>query len=59
MAIKSSNFGRTELSGKDAVRFVQHMNQDKPSEWLLANLQNGRKILEDVNARRQALKNAE
>lgn len=35
MAIKSSTFGRTELSGKDAVRFIQHMNEDKPSEWLM------------------------
>lgn len=58
MAIKSSTFGKTELSGKDAARFIQHMNEDKPSEWLLANLENGRKILESVNHRRQVLKNA-
>jgi hypothetical protein len=58
MAIKSSTFGRTELSGKDAARFIQHMNEDKPNEWLMSNLQNGRKILEGVNARRQVLNNA-
>ena len=29
MAIKSSAFGRTELSGKDAARFIQHMEEDK------------------------------
>jgi hypothetical protein len=58
MAIKSSTFGKTELSGKDAARFIQHMNEDKPSEWLLSNLENGRKILESVNHRRQVLKNA-
>ena len=29
MAIKSSTFGRAELSGKDAARFVQHMNEDQ------------------------------
>jgi hypothetical protein len=46
----------TILSGKDAARFIQHMNEDKPSEWLMSNLQNGRKILENVNARRQVLK---
>jgi hypothetical protein len=28
MAIKSSTFGRVELGGKDAARFVQHMNED-------------------------------
>lgn len=58
MAIKSSTFGKTELSGKNAARFIQHMNEDKPSEWLLANLENGRKILKSVNHRRQVLKNA-
>jgi hypothetical protein len=58
MAIKSSTFGKTELSGKDAARFIQHMNEDKPNEWLLANLESGRKILESVNNRRQVLKNA-
>lgn len=58
MAIKSSTFGKTELSGKDAARFIQHMTEDKPSEWLLANLESGRKILENVNNRRQVLKNA-
>lgn len=58
MAIKSSTFGKTELSGKDAARFIQHMNEDKPNEWLLANLESGRKILASVNNRRQVLKNA-
>jgi hypothetical protein len=59
MGIKSSTFGRTELSGKDAVRFLQHMEEDKPSEWLLSNLKNGQKILADVNARRKELKHAQ
>jgi hypothetical protein len=58
MAIKSSAFGRTELSGKDAARFIKHMEEDKPSEWLVANLQKGRELLESVNERRQELKNA-
>ena len=39
MAIKSSAFGRTELSGKDAARFIKHMEEDKLSEQLVANLQ--------------------
>jgi hypothetical protein len=59
MGIKSSTFGRTELSGKDAVRFLQHMEEDKPNEWLLSNLKNGQKILDDVNKRRNELKNAQ
>jgi hypothetical protein len=56
MGIKSSTFGRTELSGKDAVRFLQHMEEDKPNEWLLSNLKNAQRILADVNARRNKLK---
>lgn len=58
MAIRSSTFGRTELSGKDAVRFLKHMEEDKPNEWLMSNLQNGRRILESVNERRKVLNNA-
>ncbi len=27
MAIKSSTFDRVELSGKDAARFIQHMDK--------------------------------
>ena len=38
MAIKSSTFGRVELSGKDAARFVQHMNEDKANPLALAAL---------------------
>jgi len=32
IAIKSSAFGRTELSGKDAARFRKHMEKDKPNQ---------------------------
>ncbi len=55
MAIKSSTFGRLELSGKDAARFTQHMNEDKPNEKVKLALERGRKLLEMVNARRQVL----
>jgi hypothetical protein len=44
MAIKSSTFGRVELSGKDAARFVQHMNEDKVNHLALAALARGREI---------------
>ena len=56
MAIKSSAFGRTELSGEDAARFIKHMEEDKPSEWLIANLQEGRELLESVSERKQESK---
>lgn len=45
MAIKSSTFGRVELSGKDAARFVQHMNEDKANPLALAR---GREIREKI-----------
>jgi hypothetical protein len=57
MAIKSTTFGRTELSGQDAVRFIQHMNEDKPNEKLKLALERGKKILESMaraNANNQA-----
>lgn len=57
MAIKSSPFGRVELSGEDAARFIRHMNEDKPNEKIKLALEKGRKILERVNARRQVLNN--
>lgn len=48
MAIKSSTFGRVELSGKDAARFVQHMNEDKANPLVLAALARGREISEKL-----------
>lgn len=48
MAIKSSTFGRVELSGKDAARFVQHMNEDKANPLALAALARGREISEKI-----------
>ena len=48
MAIKSSAFGRTELSGKDAARFIQHMEEDKPSEWHSASYSEQSKMCESI-----------
>jgi hypothetical protein len=48
MAIKSSTFGRVELSGKDAARFVRHMSEDKTSPLALAALARGREISERI-----------
>jgi len=44
MAIKSSTFGRTELSGKDAARFIVHMHEDKVNPKAKRNLEEGRKL---------------
>jgi hypothetical protein len=49
MAIKSSTFGRVELSGKDAARFVQQMNEDKANPLALAALARGDEISEKIN----------
>jgi len=46
MAIKTSIFGRVELSGKDAARFVQQVNEAKPNLLALAALARGRDISE-------------
>ena len=57
MAIKSSTFGRVELSGKDAARFIRHMNEDKPNERVKLALERGREVLAMVNARRNMIEN--
>ena len=44
MAIKTSTFGRVELSGKEAERFVQHMDEDKPNPLAMAALERGREV---------------
>lgn len=51
MAIKTSTFGRVELSGNEAVRFVKHMDEDKPNPSVEAALTQGRAILKKMQAR--------
>jgi len=48
MAIKTSTFGRVELSGKEAVCFIQHMNNDKANPLAMAALARGREISEKI-----------
>lgn len=48
MAIKTTTFGRIELSGNDAARFIQHMNEDKPNEYALAAIERAKKISKKV-----------
>jgi hypothetical protein len=43
MAIQSNSFGSVRLSGKDAARFIVHMNEDKPNPR--AALKRGRQAL--------------
>lgn len=48
MAIKTSTFGRVELSGKEAARFVRHMHEDKPNPTAQAALVRGRAVLRQI-----------
>ncbi len=48
MTIKTSVFGRVELSGKDAVRFVQQINEDKANPLAVASWARGREIAEKI-----------
>lgn len=48
MAIKSSTFGRVELSGKDAARFIKHLNEDKANPKVKKALTNGRAVLASI-----------
>lgn len=48
MSIKTSTFGRVELSGKEAARFVQHMHEDKPNPAAQATLARGRGLLRQI-----------
>ena len=48
MAIKSETFSRVELTDGDAVRFVQHMREDKPNAKAKASYARGRVLLGQV-----------
>ncbi len=48
MAIKSSTFGRVELNGSDADKFLQIMNGRKSNPKASAALKRGREILKRV-----------
>lgn len=45
MAIKTSTFGRVELSGNDAKRFVQQVKDSNPNPLAKAALVRGREAL--------------
>ena len=48
MAIKSSTFGRVELDGNDADKFLQIMNDRKSNPCASAALKRGREILKRI-----------
>jgi len=50
MAIKSSTFGRIELSGKEAARFLVHMNEDKANPKAKENLEEGKALRAKMRA---------
>lgn len=49
MAIKTSTFGRVELSGKDAANFIQQISQNKSNSLALVALARGREIAKKIN----------
>lgn len=53
MSIENSPFGPVVLSGYDAVRFRQHMNENEPKQEVKDALERGRNILESLNAQTQ------
>lgn len=48
MPIRSSTFGRIELNGKEAERFIQHMHEDKPNPAAIPSLERGREAVEKM-----------
>lgn len=50
VAIKTSTFGRVELSGQEAARFIRHMHEDKPNPMAQASLVRGRELLRNILA---------
>jgi len=48
MAIISSMFGGTTLTGKDAEELIKQMNNCKPNEVAKRSLQRGRELREKI-----------
>lgn len=49
MTIKTTTFGHVELSGKEAARFIRHMEEDKPNKAAQASLARGREVLRQLS----------
>lgn len=50
MAIKSSTFGRVELTGKDAKKFIERIKNVKPDPKLKAAAERGSVLLARMQA---------
>jgi len=48
MTIKTSTFGRLQLTGQDATRFIQHIVEDKPSRYTLAAIGRAKEVSERI-----------
>ena len=48
MAIESSPFGPTTLSGEDAERFLRHVREDAPNPRAIEAYKRGKALLADV-----------
>lgn len=51
MAIESSPFGSTTLSGEDAARFLRHIQEDGPNPRAIAAYKRGKVVLQSVFSR--------
>lgn len=54
MTIRSTPFGPTVLTGKDAARLVQHMHEDPSSAAAKVSLETGRKVLSRLHGTSKA-----
>ena len=48
MAIKTSTFGRVELSGEEATWFIKHLEEDKQNPKAQVTLEHGRDLLRQI-----------
>jgi hypothetical protein len=48
MSIKTSTFGRVELSGADATRFIEQINTSQPNKFALAAIERARKVSDKI-----------
>ena len=55
MAVHSSNFDITELTGEDALRFHQQIAEGQSNKAASEGLEEGRKLLQDIKANGYAL----
>ena len=55
MAVHSSNFDVTELTGEDALRFHQQIAEGRSNKAAIEGLEEGSKLLQDIKTKGYAL----